>query len=1357
MRFLKYISAIIISNVPFFFCFGQNTRYIGIEEGLSNNTVTAVFKDHNGLMWFGTVDGLNQYDGYSFKKFKNKYQDTTTLPDDNIICINSDASGNLLVGTQNGLGVLGRKDLKFSQVYVVDASGKKRIIEGPISSICRDSKNKIFAATRESGFLEISENLDARQIPLLNSKHSLINSYTATAALVSRDGAVWTAVEGTGLCKLNLGRGRMEIVDMNLPPCSGIAANSEGNLFLGTNNGLYFYDIQHKTLSKVDLKAFSNAKINGLIIDKLNKMYLATDGQGVVELDGIDGQMRIIRHIGIDILTSNSVYTVFEDELSRKWIGTLRGGIDVIDPKINQFQTVRHIGLNPNSLVSDFTFSFCEDRYHHIWIGTDGGGLSIWDKKANLFENHVFESLPNESFNANYITSIIKDSGQNMWLSTYGPGVLRYDYDTRTFKNIPFLNKKGRNPVWKLAMDHENVIWAASSAVDTSRLFYFSAARNCFIPAPFHLTTDIISIANDGKNGLWLGTFSGLLHVDKKTGVDKSVNLHSAVRSLHYSASGMLWIGTYGRGLFSYEPDKGILKNFTEKNGLCDNKVLNIEEDKSGGIWMSTYNGISKFDPVGKSFENFYAADGLQSNQFYFNASTRLSSGELIFGGIKGFNIFNPENIHRYHDFSPLIITGIRVANTLIDANSKYVAGGSTIYNIDHIRLPYDKAIISLEFAALEYSLPDKIQYAYKLEGRDKGWNYLLNQRTLNYTQLDAGTYTLKIRCTNSSGIWSPKVKLIRFTVIPPWYRTWWAYLLYLLFIASILGAYLIYHYKQTKLKFEMKLIKEVNEKKLSFFTNISHELRTPLTLILNPIKELLHSDGKNLDLIDLSTVYRNSRRLLSLVDQLLLFKSSESEISAFNPGWMNITEACNEVFLCFNNQVKKKRISYEFLSNNVDVFLFADREKIDIVLFNLLSNAIKYTSEDGTVRLSINEHQKSVDICIRDTGKGISPEAGDKIFEKFYRINQENGSESGFGIGLYLAHRYMEVLQGELTYTSELGKGTEFRMILPKPDKPYVRQSEDKTVQRSTHIVDELIGESAPIAEDQFYDFDQVMAPDITPTKQTVLLIDDDTDFRTYLKKILYKSYAILEAEDVDQGFDLLLQDEPDIIVCDVLLKGTSGVEFCSKIKESPSFSHIPVILLTGSSSPEIKLKGIECGADDYITKPFEKDLLIARIKSMLKGRVLLKKFFINEITLKQNQFKIPAEYSEFINKCIVIVEQHLQDDDFGTKQFTAEIGMSRSKLFRNIKAVSGLTIVEFIRYIRLRKAGQLMMETDLQIKEISYRVGFSDQKYFREQFNKLFKMNPSEFVNKYKNSMTDNKAGSIYLVSKKTDSHKG
>jgi len=1327
-------------------CYSQQTRFIGIEDGLSNNTVTSIYKDQNGFMWFGTFDGLNRYDGNSFKVFKNSYNDESTLPNDIVKCISSDNAGNIWVGTQKGLGIQSNRTLKFSNLRLNYPTGKNQVYRKSITCISRDNKGNMYVGTNSDGLLLAFDGSSvASEIPLLPSSGKITNSYRVAAITIGKNQAVWVAVDSIGLCQLDKQSGTLKVAAKELSQITCITVYNADKLYVGTvNNGVYIYSIHDGTYAKVDLGDFNNCNTTALMIDKTNDLWIATDGLGIVKLK-ISANQPAVSQITSDVLSSNAVITIYEDDFSTKWVGTNRGGIDIVDDKTIQFKTYRHEPFQSNSLINDFVFSFGEDKDKNIWIGTDGGGLSIWNRKQQLFKNYSFIVKNDQGSGENNITSIIKDDQQNMWFSTFGSGIRRYNSKTQVFEHIPIQGKSDVSDVWKLYKDHHGLIWAIcfTSEADESRLYFFAPDKGCFVPPAFNLHEDVLSIVADGNDNLWLGTYGGIIHVNRKNGIDKTINLDCEVRSLLFSKSGILWVGSYGRGIFSYNPVSGNLKNYTVANGLCNNKVLNIEEDNKGNLWMSTYHGLSKLNLANQNFENYYSADGLQSNQFYFNASAHLSSGELMFGGIKGFNIFNPDSIHRFYNFPKLVITGIRVANADIDASSAFVKGNPNFYNIDHLTLPYNKAMFSVDFVALQYSLAEKIQYAYMLEGRDKIWNYILNQHSLNYSQLNEGNYILRIKSTNQSGIWNTREKLIYITVTPPWYRTWWAYCLYLLFITGLLGSYLFYYRRQTSLEYQIKLEKELNENKISFFTNISHELRTPLTLIVNPIKELLSSNGQAIDLVDISTVYRNSRRLLSLVDQLLLFKSSEKEISTLNLSWLNINEVCQEVFLCFKNQVTKKNIHYTFEPNG-PVYVLGDREKLDIVLFNLLSNAIKYTPEGGEVSLRIIELDNSIEIFVLDTGVGIPKETGNKLFNKFYRLDPKMNPENGFGIGLYLAGQYMAIHNGELSYTSEPGIGSEFKMVLPKSGvAPTDAKLIDENKSPRTSIINELILD--PI-DDSIVSYNtgkgakKVISTIETP-KQTVLLIEDDPDFRAYLKNLMHDDYDIYEADNAETGFAAVIDHGPDIVVSDVVLKGMSGIEFCSKMKESPSFSHIPVILLTGSFSPEIKLKGIECGADDYITKPFEKDLLIARINSILKGRNLLKKFFINEITLKQHQLKIPAEYTDFISKCIAIIEKHLEDDEFTIGQFTLAIGMSRSKLFRNIKSISGLSIAEFIRYIRLRKAGQLMIESDMQIREIAYKVGFNDQKHFREQFQKLFEMNPSEFVKKYKNSFANNR----------------
>ncbi len=1326
--------------------YSQSLSYLGIEQGLSNNTVTTIHKDKFGLMWFGTMDGLNRFDGYNFKIFKNKFGDSTSLPYDIITALNSDRAGNIWVGTQKGLAVLDSKTFQFSNIYYKSNTGVKCVDTKWVNAIKTDNKGNMYIGSAELGLLVYNEGIKAAsQIPLINQSNQQTFKYSVTAIDVLDDNNSWLMIENVGLCYFSNKTKVVTILANTTQLSSCIKPDNKGNLWIGTNAGLFCFNIKANRLEKFELNntLFSNCRISDILVDKNDVLWVSTNGDGIFVIDN-KKNYHVLKQNRPETLSSDAIYTIYADEQDRKWIGTLRGGIDIIDNKKNQFLTYTHQPFNNNSLVNNFTFSFCEDAEKNIWIGTDGGGISIWHRKQNKFQNYVFKAPKGEELNTNRVPSIVKDKNQDIWVATFGSGVSKFNKTTSTFEKIPFQKNPKDNAVWKIYPAQNGDIWATclrgfKPGNEGNRLFKYDNMQKTFIPAPFFVTEDIMSMIDADSDNLWLGGLTSLMHANKKNGIDKVIDFKTTVRALHKAKSGLLWIGTYGRGLISYDILSNRFKNYTEDKGLCNNKVLNIEEDSKGNIWVSTNNGISKLDPITGKIENFYSADGLQSNQFYFNAAACISTGEILFGGIKGFNIFNPDSIRQYHDFPPLILTSLSLANTSINTQSDLVSGSKNLYTIDHLRLPIDKSIISITYAALEYSLPEKIQYAYLLQGRDKTWNYVNSQRNINFSRLNEGDYVLKIKSTNAYGIWNPTEKQIFITVLPAWYRAWWAYCLYLASLAAGIYGYLFYHKKQTQLKYEVKLVKEVNEKKIAFFTNISHELRTPLTLIVNPIKDLLKSNGANLDLIDISSVYRNSRRLLSLVDQLLLFRSSENEIANFAPALLNLKEVCYEVFLCFTNEVKAKNISYQFICLHPNIMVYADREKLDIVLFNLLSNAIKFTPENGMVSVELATTRGFNQILVSDNGCGIPKDTGDKLFEKFYRLPHENEAvtQSGFGIGLFLAKKFTDIHNGHISYVSEGGKGTIFKLLLPMVDENMVHDSTNHQASNTLTLIKEMITDHDNEYPTELYnekDYIQEILGGVVNEKSILLLIDDDLEMRNYIKHLLKDSYVIYEANNTDEGFEMILEQEPDIIVCDVIMQGTTGVEFCAKMKVSPSFNHIPIILLTGSSSPEIKLKGIECGADDYITKPFESDLLIARIKSLLKGRHTLKDYFFNEITLKNTPQKIPVDYSDFLTKCIGIIELHLNDENFALRTFTEEMAMSRSKLSRKIKLISGLSISEFIRYIRLRKAAELMIQTDLQIKEITFKVGLQDMKYFREQFYKLFEMNPSDFIKKYR-----------------------
>jgi streptogramin lyase len=611
-------------------------------------------------------------------------------------------------------------------------------------------------------------------------------------------------------------------------------------------------------------------------------LWVATDGGGINILNIATG---VINHLVPDqykkSLTSASVYAIYEDKESRKWIGTLRGGINIIDLQKNKFKTIAHDPYNKNSLINNFVLSFCEDTDGSIWIGTDGGGLSYWDRAKNTYTNYQHNQNDLNTISNNFITSIVKDSRSDIWIATYGGGINRYnrkDHSFTRYRCIYTAFKLEDRNVWKLFEDSQGNLWAGTCA--GGRLYRYDRQTDKFELFDESLN-DVITLMEDRQGDLWAGTFNELIRIDTKSKRHQKFRPGSSVRTIYEDKAGVLWIGTEGGGLQQLNRKSLTFTRYTESDGLSANSVLNILEDKSRNLWISTFNGLSKLDINRKVFKNFYESDGLQSNQFNYNAALVSKRGEFLFGGIRGFNIFYPDSITAAGSIPQLTLTALKINNVPVEQDSVFTKG-KNLFTIDKITLPYEKAMLSVDFVALEYSAPDKISYAYYLEGWDKDWNYVGKLRTANYSRLNDGRYTLRIKSTNAEGIWNTKERVIQITVLAPWYRTWWAYMIYIALAGAAIYFYLLYKNRQARLKYEIQVAhieaekeKELNEKKLSFFTNVAHEFRTPLTLIINPVKELLYSNGQAKDTGDLNIVYRNARRLLSLVDQLLLFRKA--------------------------------------------------------------------------------------------------------------------------------------------------------------------------------------------------------------------------------------------------------------------------------------------------------------------------------------------------------------------------------------------------------------------------------------------------------------------------------------------------
>lgn len=1328
--------------------------YLGIDKGLSNNSVRCIYQDHKGFMWFGSFDGLNRYDGYDFKIYRKQLSDSNSLPHNYITAIGEDVKNNLWIGTGQGVSVFNQRTGKFSYGQFVPTNETQTInITFNVNVIKKDASGNLYLATNDGGLLVVpSGGTIAYQA--ICSKDLAGNCFNDIQSLIiDKQQRIWVFVRDLGLCIYNKATKRIEVVNSMLKHANCMEVDNQNNIWISTGTGLFLYNINQHNLLPFTLKLTSNV-ISSLKFDHQNTMWIGTEGGGINIYNGATNSMDYIAAGETkNALLGTDMVTIYEDNELRKWVGTLKGGINIIESKKNAFETITHDGFNKNSLVNNFVSAFYEDKQHNIFIGTDMGGFSIWNRNNNSFTNYSHNTADNQSLSNNSVPSFVEDSLGNIWIATFGGGINKFNKKSGKFEHYKCITTNGfeQKYVWLVYIDRLGNLWATTYS--NGMLFLFNNKTNTF--EPFALQhVDIYALYNDALGNFWAGTPHGLARLNKQNKTFEYFDVDKPVRSIFEDSKGRLWVGTEGMGIVLFNKQQlKTIKRFTDSDGLCNNSVLNILEDSNGYLWLSTFHGLARFDIDKQSFKNYYKEDGLQSNQFAYNAAYRFSTGEIAFGGIKGFNIFNPTKLAVRTYQPPVLITNLRINNIPISFNSKYITA-HTNDTIQALEIPFSEAALSFDFAALEFSAPNKILYTYYLEGWDKTWNSSSTIRTANYTRLSEGSYTLRIKATNAEGVWNANEVVIKVVVLPPWYRSWWMYLFYLLLLGVAVFVYQRYRVNKAKLEFEITLSKlqtakeraerenerllvtkekEINDKRLTFFTNISHEFRTPLTLIINPLKDILQKQVKNgkEDVGELNIVYRNARRLLSLVDQLLLFRKTDTDSDALKISKLNLYTLCNDVFLAFVQQTRLNKIDYVFNFEKQDVEIYADREKLEIILYNLISNAIKYTPVGGKITVSVIEKDDTVELLVADTGFGIPKEIGDKLFERFYQVNhKELPTKTGFGIGLFLVKHFVDSHKGEVWYTSQQGSGTTFFVKLLKGKAHFSNEIINENITETPAIINELV---VPEEEVEMLNKKADLEA-LVSEKSSLLLVDDNIQMLTYLSQIFKDVYTIHKAENAEEGIKLAYQYLPDIIISDVNMPGISGIDFCKNIKTNDKVSHIPMILLTGESSPEMKLQGIEGGADDYITKPFDKDLLVAKVASLLKNRTSLQHYFYNEITLQENPLKISEEYKIFLDRCIAVVEKYLDDEDFNVKTFASELNISHSSLYKKVKSISGQSVNAFIRFIRLRKAAELFINTNMNVNEVALEVGFLNPKYFREQFAKLFGMNPSSYVKKYR-----------------------
>lgn len=1357
--------------------------------GLSANKVNDVIQDKLGFLWFATEDGLNRFDGYEFRVYRNIPGDSLSLSSNNIWTLFEDSNGDIWIGTK--AGELNRYNYKTDNFnsWKIDSTYTE---ENGITSILIDKDKNIWLGTYRNGlYLFNPGNKSFRNWSYdPNNPDGLSNNYI-TKIIRDQNDNLWISTYN-GLNKFEPREtkkpfkkfyhqpGNLGTINNNLVWSVSLSEYNKNELYIGTANGLATININDLSVNRVSVPVeneipFGNS-ISAIIEDNVNEeavLWLATYG-GLIKYSlqsGIAERFLTSENIP-GSLVSNQINKLFKDRSGVLWIIT-ENGISYWPSKTAKFNPYFLKGINFREIYSlnkknINAFELTDDG--RLWIGSSDGlySLSVKQNKVNI-KNHSY-------FRGKNVWSLHKDIMNRLWVGTYGQGLFSYNIGSERADQIeiesPTFQTNAYNYIKSLCTDEYGNLWIGFWGGGIARLKDGNyEIRINETNSNYSLSNnDVWAIHQDKKGRIWIGTNGGGLNLvdnyDQMTflrfnnyakNILSSNDINSIVESsLSNDDETVLWIGT-SSGLNKliinniYQDKKELLSNiivihYTTTDGLPENIIKSITEDSFGNLWVNTNSSISKFDLSAQTFSNFDYSDGINNLEFNSSASIRNKDGTIFLGGITGIDFFNEGSIEQSVYLPPIVFTDFLIFNEKVGIGAKFPLK----YNIattDRIVLEHSQNVFTFHFAALDYNSPGSIEYAYFMEGFDNDWIYAKNNRSATYTNLNPGDYTFKVKATNSDGLWVDIPAQISITINSPWWRTYWAYAAYALIIVA--GLYLIRRTElnRSKLRNELKLrelesekLREIEKIKSRFFANLSHEFRTPLMLIKGPAEQLVNLKGRDGE-EQVKLIKRNADKLQNLIDQLLELSQLEAGSLLLKAKKENLVVFAKGIFYSFESLAKQRNISLEFNSSSEKIFVWLDNDKFEKILNNLLSNAFKFTADGGNISLSINEdkseNENFVLLAINDTGIGIPKDKLHRVFDRFYQVDDSSKrAYGGSGIGLALVKELTDLHKWDITVNSDIGKGTQFTIKIPVGDSHL--GEDQKTVDDPITVKSEVGADIGETTESEETYVTQKISGDKhnIQTKQnfssTILIVEDSEDVRFYLNDLLRPYYNILLADSGEKGLVVALEKLPDLIISDVMMPEMDGMEFCKRIKSDWQTSHIPVILLTAKASFESKIEGLETGADDYLTKPFSFRELSVRIKNLLDQRLKLQQKFGKDSRLKIENITPNKADQEFLQKAIKIVENNLSNTKFDSDKFAEEIFLSRSQLHRRLHSITGQSTGEFIRTIRLKKAAGLLLEKELSVTQIAFEVGFNSPSHFTKAFKQMFDCLPSEFINR-------------------------
>jgi ligand-binding sensor domain-containing protein/signal transduction histidine kinase/DNA-binding response OmpR family regulator len=1386
--------------------FGQQDisfEHITRDQGLPNNSVTAIVQDNYGMMWFSTFNGLVRFNGYDYKVFSHKASDTNTIADNYVSCLELAYDGCLLIGHENqGFSIFNHETGLF-QRFLNKPNDRNSLHSNHIFSLYGDKKDQIWIGT-DIGLDKLDLKTGRFEYYPLGSNKTNTQMFVSSI-IEEEDGKLLLLVSGETVVRFDPKNCTTQFVFSARFPKERLRINKGGiiyidnkeNLWIGTESqGLIKFNEKTGEVKYYNTanSAISSNVVMHIVQDHLGRIWVSTDGGGLLKYNENTNDFESYRYDAENksSISSNAVYALCEDNTGNIWIGNYGSGLNIIKPNKQRFELYNNIGSNALSYKS--VLSFAEADNGNVWVGTDGGGLNLFHPKTKRIEHFTKE---NSGIGSNIIKSLARDDYGNLWIGTYASGLCMANFNKKEFKQFlptPQMDATSveKLSIWALAKGANGDLWIGNL---DGGLDHYVASKRQFN----HYTHDetfavlknssIVALLRDSHNQIWIGMEGkpGLCKLNPETGeivyfTHQKNNINSLpnsfVQTIIEDSEGKIWVGLEQGGVsVLVDENKNKFTNYTQKDGISGTTTYGILEDRHHNLWITTDQGLCVFDPVTKTCHYFDKSDGLQSVEFAMNAMYKDKDGFFYFGGTDGFNRFHPDSI-KYNNHVPnVFISRLKVFNKEVEfkkeTNGK-VYLTKPVYLTDTILLDRYDNVFSLEFTAIDYANPEKNKFAYRLEGLEKDWNYVdASKRTATYSNLAPGTYIFHVKASNNDGLWNEQGRKLTVIVSPAWWQTWWFRVILALFILTIL--YLYFYLRTKQIRDRAKLLKKEvsirtselqeanmelidqkyeierqydkileqqkelvlqkseledvnlfletsNNQKSTLLSVVSHDVRGPVNNFLSLMQLGQKIANKEVrEILSMATSQANS--LVQMTTGLLQWAMFQRNKSDLHKEPVNLADLCWELKEEVSPFAEEKKINIE-VNILETIYVLADRNSLKIIIRNICSNAIKYSPVNETVTLSAEEivTEEKIKITIRDNGHGIEPEKVADIFRfKENKKTRGTAGELGAGVGLVFVDELVKLNDGRLEVESELRKGSIFSIFIPT----FVavnHEVENKDLITLNHLPSDTLD----ISSEQLENYKQILQ------RKIVFLIEDDEILRHYLKLFLCDIVEVHDFHSGEEALAAIMNITPDLIIADLNLPLMSGFELVEKIKSNPLTSHISCFILTGEDSVESMALGYKYGIDSYLTKPLNKFELMERItRHFLQQQQRIKRYSLEVDTEVGTLAEDPLN-KVFLEKLVQLIENRLSDSTLNAQILCEEMGMSRSALYQKLKMLTGESVNDFIKVVRLRRSLKLLKKRHLNISEIAYETGFNTPSYFTVSFRKHFGFSPSEFLKK-------------------------